>query len=231
MNEGFLHDKARDHLKSIDQYMDLITQQKLKSIGIEVTNTYDFLAHAVKHCSDWILQDSEKVSSMYGKEFSILNYVLYDITRQCVETNFAIHTAYRRSLTDAKRPLTFKTIEEIFKKKLKPGAIFRLTNGRPGASSIAIPGDVMAFKLTTLLVQQNSGGKNGSRRGGAAQSAANVLDASVAPTGGYLVLQKKTPNGRTRQNVYGKLSPSFITQEPEEFRHLLRSTNDKFRRR
>lgn len=231
MNEGLLHDKVRDHLKSIDQYMDLITQQKLKSVGIHVANTYDFFTHVMKHCNSWILQDSDKATSMYGKELSVLNYLLYDLTHQCVETNFAIHTAHRRSLTDPKRPLTRQTIEEIFKKRLKPGAIFRITNGRPGVSSIAIPGDNMAFKLTTLLVQQNSSNKNGARRDSNSQSASKILDSSIASHGGFLVLQKKTPTGRTRINVCGRLNSSYITEEPPEFARLLRATNEMFKRR
>jgi hypothetical protein len=231
MNEGLLHDKVRDHFKSIDQYMDLITQQKLKSIGINVASTYDFFVHVMKHCSEWILQDSAKMSSMYGKDLSVLPYVLYDITHAIVETNFAIHTAYRRSLTDPKRPLTRKTIEEIFKKKLKPGPIFKITNGRPGVSSIAIPGDNMAFKLTTLVVPQTSSSKKGARRDSSSQGSSKILDASIAPTGGYLNIQKKTPTGRTRLNVYGRITPGFITMEPPEFGALLQQTNEKFKRR
>lgn len=231
MNEGMLHDKVRDHFKSIDQYMDLITQQKLRSINIDVTTTYDFFTHVMKHCNAWILQDSDKISSMYGKELSVLNYVLYDITHAIVESNFAIHTAYRRSQTDPKRPLTRKTIEEIFKKKLKPGPIFKITNGRPGVSSIAIPGDNMAFKLTTLLVPQTSSSKKGARRDSGSQGASKILDASIATTGGYLNIQKKTPTGRTRQNVYGTLSADWITEEPKEHAALLKHTNDKFKRR
>ena len=211
--------------------MDLITQQKLRSIGIEVTNTYDFLVHVMKNCNSWILQDSDRISSMYGKELSILNYVLYDMTYSIVDTNFAIHTAYRRSLTDPKRPLTKKTIDEIFKKRLKPGPIFRITNGRPGVSSIAIPGDNMAFKLTTLLVPQTSGGKKVARRDSGGQVSSKILDASIAACGGYLNIQKKTPTGRTRQNVYGHITGDFNTAEPPRFAALLRQTNEKFKRR
>jgi hypothetical protein len=168
---------------------------------------------------------------MYGKELSVLNYVLYDITHAIVETNFAIHTAYRRSLTDPKRPLTRKTIEEIFKKKLKPGPIFKITNGRPGVSSIAIPGDNMAFKLTTLLVPQTSSSKNGARRDSSSQGSSKILDASIATIGGYLNIQKKTPTGRTRLNVYGNITPDYITTETPEFAPLLQHTNEKFKRR
>jgi hypothetical protein len=231
MNEGLLHDKVRDHFKSIDQYMDLITQQKLKSIGIDASTTYDFFVHVIKNCNAWILQDSNKVSSMYGKELSVLNYVLYDITHAIVETNFAIHTAYRRSLTDTKRPLTQKTIEEIFKKKLKPGPIFRITNGRPGVSSIAIPGDNMPFKLTSLLVPQTSSSKKGARRDSSSQGSSKLLDSSIAVIGGYLNIQKKTPTGRTRLNVCAPLSGEYITTESSEFSLLLQQTQEKIKRR
>lgn len=233
MNEGLLHDKVRDHFKSIDQYMDLITQQKLKSIGIEVSSTYDFFMHVMKNCNAWILQDSNKISSMFGKELSVLNYVLYDITHAIVETNFAIHTAYRRSLTDPKRPLTQKTIEEIFKKKLKPGPIFKITNGRPGVSSIAIPGDNMATKLTSLLVPQTSSSKKGARRDSSSQGSSKVLDESIAEIGGYLNIQKKTPTGRTRIGMWATLSPGFITVENPNpvFAAIRKRTQDKIKGR
>lgn len=231
MNEGLLHDKVRDHFKSIDQYMDLITQAKLKHIGILVTTTYDFFSYVIKNCNKWILQDSVKISSMYGKELATLNYMLYDLTHGAVETNFAIHTAYRRSLSDPKRPLTDKTINEIFKKKLKPGPIFRITNGRPGVSSLSVPGDNMAFKLTTMLIPQTSSSKKGARRDSNSQSSSKILDASIAPIGGYLNIQKKTPTGRTRLGVYATLTHDGITEEPEEFKTLLRATNEKLKRR
>ena len=231
MNEGLLHDKVRDHFRSIDQYMDLITQQKLKSIDIDVETTYDFFVHVMKHCNKWILQDSDRVSSMYGKELSTLSYVLYDITREIVKANFAIHTAYRRSVSDPKRPMTKTTVEEIFKKMLKPGPIFRITNGRAGVSSIAVPGDNMAFKLTTILVAQASSNKKSSRRESAGQLNSKMLDSSIAACGGYLNIQKKTPTGRTRLNVYGHVSNNYITTEPPQFAALLRQTNLKFKRR
>ena len=231
MNEGLLHDKVRDHLRSIDQYMDLITQQKLKSIEINVETTYDFFVHVIKNCNAWILQDSDRISSMYGKELSTVSYVLYEITRDIVKANFAIHTAYRRSISDPKRPLTKNTIEDIFKKMLKPGPIFRITNGRAGVSSIAIPGDNMAFKLTTILVAQSSSNKKSSRRESAGQVNSKLLDSSIAACGGYLNIQKKTPTGRTRLNVYGTITKNNVTAEPEKFADLLRRTNSKFKRR
>lgn len=230
LNEGLLFDKVNDHFRSIDQYMDLITQKKLASIHIHVQNTYDFFIHVMKHCNEWILQDSDTVSSMYGKELSTLSYVLYDITRDIVKTNFAIHTAFRRSMSDPKRPMTAKTVENIFKKMLKPGPIFRIANGRPGVSAIAVPGDNMAFKLTTLLVAQASSNKKSSRRDNS-QMTSKLLDSSVAACGGYLNLQKKTPTGRTRLNVYGQIDADYITIEPPEFADLLRRTNEKFKRR
>lgn len=231
MNEGLLHNKVRDHFKSIDQYMDLITQQKLASIGIDVTSTYDFFVHVMKNCNAWILQDTDRISSMYGKELSILNYVLYDLTHAIVKTNFAIHTAYRRSLTDPKSPLTRKTIEEIFKKRLKPRQIFKITNGRPGVSSIAIPGDNMALKLTSLLVPQTSSGSKGSNRDSSSQKSSRVLDASIAEIGGYLNIQKKTPTGKTRLGMHAHLTPDFITTESVEFRDLIQTTQAKIKRR
>lgn len=233
MNEGLLHDKVRDHFKSIDQYMDLITQQKLKSIGINVSDTYDFFVHVIENCNSWILQDSDKISSMYGKELSVLSYVLYDITHAIVETNFAIHTAYRRSLSDPRRPLTKKTIEEIFKKKLKPGPIFKITNGRPGVSSIAIPGDNMALKLTSQLVPQTSSSKKGARRDSSSQGSSKALDVSIAETGGYLNIQKKTPTGRTRLGLWATISPSYITMENPDpiFAAIRKRTQDKIKGR
>lgn len=231
MNEGLLHNKVRDHFKSIDQYMDLITQQKLATIGIDVSSTYDFFVHVMKKYNAWILQDGDRISSMYGKELSVLNYVLYDLTHAIVKTNFAIHTAYRRSLSDPKSPLTRKTIEELFKKKLKPRQIFKITNGRPGVSSIAITGDCMAFKLTSLLVQQTSSSGRGASRDSNSQNSSKVLDASLAEVGGYMNIQKKTATGRTRAGMHMTLSSSFVTQEGTEFRELIRRTQDKIKRR
>lgn len=230
MNEGLLHDKIRDHFKSNDQYMDLITQQKLRSLGIEVEDIYDFFMHVVKNCNHWLLQESEKISSMYGKELSILNYVLYDITRSIVDTNFAIHAAHRRSLTDPRRPLTREAVEEIFKKNLKPGRIFAITNGKAGVTSISIPGDNMAFKLTTMLVPQTSSNKN-AKRDNSTDGSAKILDASIAEIGGYLNIQKTSPTGRTRLNPYARLTDDFITTPNPEFSDIIKRTQDKIRRR
>jgi len=224
MNEGDLAQKIKNHFKSVDQYMDLITQQKLESIGIHVESTYDFFVHVMENFTKWTMNEAHRIPSMFGKEMSILNYLLYDITYSIVQTNFAIHTAYRRSLTDPKRPLTERTIEEIFKKRLKPGNIFKITNGRPGVSSIAIPGDNMVSKLTTLLVPQTS--KNGRRDGNA--DATKAPDASVPQIGGFLNIQKKSPTGRTRANPWAHLTDSFITTENPEFAEVTERTQRKF---
>lgn len=227
MNEGDLSQKVKNHFKSVDQYMDLITQQKLESIHIHVDTTYDFFVHVMQNFTNWTLNESQAIARMDGKELSILSSLLYDITYSIVQTNFAIHTAYRRSLTDPKRPLTAKTIEDIFKKKLKPGKIFQITNGKPGVSSIAIPGDNMVTKLTTLLVPQTS--SKGGRRDGKAD-ASRAMNATVAPLGGYLNIQKKTPTGRTRISPWAVLSDECITAIAEDLKDVVERTQEKFTR-
>lgn len=89
----------------------------------------------------------------------------------------------------------------------------------------------MAFKLTTILVAQASSNKKSARRESAGQLNSKLLDSSIAASGGYLNIQKKTPTGRTRLNVYGKVGDGFITEEPPEFANLLKQTNLKFKRR
>ena len=194
INEGELSQNVRNHLKSVDQYMDMITQQKLETIGVRAKTTYDFFVHVMKNFNTWTLTDRDRIATMYGKELAVLSNLLYDISSSIVQTNFAIHTAYRRSLNEPERPLTKNSIEEIFKQKLKPGKLFSIVSGRSGVSSIAVPGDNMAFKLTTILVPQTAKSGNHDR----AVNGSMILHSSVASVGAYMNLQKKEPTGRTR---------------------------------
>jgi len=236
-NEGLLHDKICDHFKSIDQYLDSISQKKLADIDIHVNDTYDFFMHVIRNVNNWILRDHDKTSTMYGKELMVLNDLLYLITHSIVATNFALQTASRRFINDPNRPLSIKTIEETFKKNLKPGPVFKITSECSGVSSFSVPGDNMAFKLTSLLVPQNSAikGKDASKRAGrrdaGSQSSNKLLDASIAEIGGFMNVQKKAPSGRTRLNVYASITSDYVTKPSDKFKDLIERTQDKIKRR
>lgn len=224
ISEGKLYDDIEDHMTSLDEYIDKITEIKFKEIGHPINDVYELFALIISQFNSWLLGASDKVASMYDKELSILYYVLQEV-------NFAIVKLYFKLKAASKKELTAKDIINTMNMTLKTGLIYSMTKGHGEVSTISSPGDNKAFKITAIMVPQSGSSRHGSRKDRAVlNDPSKRLHASVAEVGGYLNLPKSEPSGRSRSNPHLRIDAKGVVLRNPERMPLLDSVQDALRR-
>lgn len=228
---GHLHDEAEKHLRSLDKYIDTLTDEKLKNIDLPVDNIYELFSIIIGKYNDWLLGGADKVASMYDKEFSILFYALYNITSAINNLYFRLKAAEEKAMKGGKE-LTKENIEGIMFDLLKTGLIFNINKGHGEVSTISTPGDNKAFKTTAILVSQSNSNQQSPNRDRASTNDPNrYLHGSIAEVGGVWNLPKSSPYGRDRVNPTVRMDKNWVVLRKPEFVPLIDGVQEKIRRR
>lgn len=220
---GRLYDSMKDHMDSLDEYVDVITSSNMKEIGVEVDNIYTFFATLIDQFSNWIHDGADKVNSMYDKELSVLYYVMFDLISSIFKFNFAVTSA-------AKKQLTQKDAEGLLDKYFNVRLIQRIRRNHGELTSNSYPGDNMAFGITVQLIPQANSTKSPNRRGGdrgAATDPSKRLHVSVAEIGSYTGMGKNDPSGRSRINHCAMTDDRFVIVRNPKFIELLNDVQSK----
>lgn len=225
INEGTLFNDISKHLKSLDEYIDNIIAVKLKEIGYECSDVYHLFAIIITNFNEWVLDANETVSSLYGKELSILYHVLYEITSAIFNLNFKLKSASKKELTE-------KEIISTMNMVLKTGLIFSITRQHVNMSTVSYSGDNKFFKITNILVPQSSSNRMTAKKTRASISdPAKRLHVSVAEIGGYANLPKSDPTGHARINPHMHIDEKGgILRDPEKIQ-LLSHIEDMIKRK
>jgi hypothetical protein len=219
INHGRLYDDVKNHIESLDEYVDPIVRGKMAEINVHVQDMYEFLAFIIENFNHWLLSYGDKINSMYDKELSVLYYVLYDITSAIFKTHFKLKAA-------AKKGLTPKEINTIIATHMKTGLIYGITKKSGVVSSNSYSGDNKAFKITSVLVPQSSSsskGKNKNSDRAAITDPSKKMHVSIAEFGAYSGMPKSEPTGRGRLNHHAQTdhkgalirNPKFISMLDE----------------
>ncbi len=202
-NRGKIEEAVRKHLASLDDYADTIVIDNMASVGLHITDIYDFFAIISEKFSSWISNNQDKINSLYNKEMSVLPFVLFDVVRGIFNNFFALKASSRKELT-------VKDIEDIMKKNLKPGMCYQLGKSHGEVQSISYAGDNMAFKATATLTPQTATSKmakKGNDRG-TSNDASKRLHPSIAEVAAVTAMSKGDPVGVSKLNHYLKLDPT-----------------------
>jgi hypothetical protein len=196
-NRGKIEEAVRKHLSSLDDYADSMVIDNMASIGLEITDIYDFFSIITDKFSSWVSNNQDKVNSMYNKELSVLYFVLFDVTKSIFNLFFALKANSRKELTE-------RDVEKLLKENLKPGMCYQLGKSHGEVASISYSGDNMAFKATSTLTPQTATSKQVKKSGdrGSANDASRRLHPSLAEVAAVSAMQKSDPTGQSKINHY-----------------------------
>jgi len=233
-HKGKLHDSMRDHIESFDLYLDAITDAKLKKIGIHVENIYDLLAIIIEEFDNWLINSSDKISSMYNKEISVLYYALFDITSSIVKMCYKFSTISKK-FTDEEKSSDrwYDEISKILTKYLDKNKIFQISKNSKGIiENISSPGDCKAYKVTSALIPQERTNRNTQPESpdSIIKDPARVLHSSIVLVCQYAALTKSGPDGRNKISPYLQFTEDNVVLENPEFKPLLDDLQQKLRR-
>ena len=224
VSEVKLYTDVVDHINSLDQYMDAIYSQKLKAIGYESRDLYHLFYRIISTFNEWLLTADDRVSTMYGKELSILPFVCYEIVS-------AINNLYFNLNAAKKKEFSSKKILTLMNMNLRQGLVFKITKDHGAVTTTNTSGDNMALKITNLLVPQSESNKNGGKKGRTVLSdPTKRLHASIAEVGSAWALPKSAPDGRSRLNLTLNISETgLVLRDPTKV-ELLDSVQQKIKR-
>lgn len=223
---GKLVEDINNHLNSLDGYVDFEVRRTMENNGLNCKTIYELFVYVIENMERMIMESSGSVSSMYGKQFMVLKYVLADINNSIFGMLFSLTSS-------GKKPLTRDTIEEILRKHFRYDLIFDLTKGKSHGemSSVSSPTDNMYFKITAVMIPQSETAGRGKNADSRPADASTMLNASQAEVAGFCVLPKSSPFGRNRINPFLLDDPETgdIIRRPE-FVELIDRTNNEIKR-
>jgi hypothetical protein len=209
--EGKVLKEMDSHMRSLDEYIDPIVKEQLKNIGYQVDNVYQLFARLIQDFDPLLLANRSKLSSMYDKELNVLQFVLFEISKNIMELGFHMLKLCEES------NLSPEKLNSAFGNKIRTGAIFHIYKSSGAVSANSYPGDNKVFKITTLLVPQQHTNKGGRKKGGLQLSdPINQLHISVVEVGGYANLPKSQPSGHFRINPFVGLTLDNVIRRHAE---------------
>lgn len=216
VNEGQLYSDVEDHMGSLDEYLDDIIIQKLAEIGTHVNDIYELFAVTIERFNELVRTAQDKVASMYDKELSILYYVLFEISSAAFKLFFKLKAASKKGRNGSGRELTDKEINNTINLTLRMGSVYGMIKGHGEVTTISVPGDNKATKITSMLVPQSGSNRISNRKDRSMPTdPSRRLHVSVAEIGGYSNLPKSEPSGRARLNPHVKVdSKGLVLRDP-----------------
>jgi len=219
--DGHISERIQEHFSSIDEYVDDIVATKLLEEGYVIEDFYDFMILIMRDFNDLVIRGYEVNNSLYGKELSVLYYLLYPITSKIFKF------AFQLSKDSKNRHLTMKDIVKTMNLLLNTRAIQLKTTYKGIFQSAIYSGDNMVLKYTSMVVPQADATENPNK-----PVRVNINDPmkrfhiSFAEAGGYLYLPKSNPTGSARVNPYVNLSPSgvILKSQDSEIRSIIDKT-------
>lgn len=232
IHEASLFSDVQDHMASLDEYLDGYMLPRLADIGLPVKDLYELFAISIERFDEWITSAADKVPSMYDKEINILPFALFEISRGIVLLYFRLKAASKKGNNDVKRELSVKEIKATMNSTLSTGLIFKLIKGHNEVSTVSVPGDNMATKITAILVPQSGSSRNGNKRDrGLSNDPSRLLHASIAEVGAYSALPKSEPSGRARINPHLQIDSKGVVMRNPKWAPLLDKIQEMIKRR
>lgn len=219
-SEGALVEKVQAHLRSLDQYIDPLSQENLMADGLNCPNIYYLFSYVMEKMNT-MLNQSEN-NRMDGKRLMSWKYVLQNI----VEAIFNL--TWR--LDNKGKVLSEAEIESRFNRFLNPELIYQINSNHGEVATESSPSDSKVIRFTSKVIPQSETTRRSSRGSDHGENFSDPslrLHASIAACGSYLYLPKASPVGTSRANVYGEVTHHGDLIIPEEFRPLLDSVQEQ----
>lgn len=189
---------VEEHYDSLDLYVDKIMQRRFNKLNMNITNVYQLLAYIMKHFTEMVLIYRDNQGSMYDKQLNVLDYTLQPIISSITTFGFELYKKTKKGLSDSSVSRTLNT-------QISMDAVKQLKSRHGGMQAVVSSTDNMIFKLTSVVVAQESSDKSKKKTTGTADKDPNkCLHASLAEVNGHYVITKNDVSGR------GKINPCVL---------------------
>lgn len=220
MNEGERMILLREHLISIDGYVNYQSRRTLHQGKIMVDNIHEFFAWVIREMPFLISTAPTEVASLYGKRLMIVRYLLKDISRSIYLLMFRLRAQYNK-----KGRLSEKEIRDAMRKGLLRDRITVVNVNHAEVTTVSSPGDNKIFKITsTAVLQENTDSPRGKGGGGSLNDPSKFMHVSVIEFCSYAAMGKNEPTGRGKLGTHAITNARGDLVRNEKFKHLLEHT-------
>lgn len=220
MNEGERMILLREHLISIDGYVNYQSRRTLHQGGIMVENIHEFFAWVVRELPFLIASAPTEVASLYGKRLMIVRYLLKDISRSIYLLMFRLRAQYNK-----KGRLSEKEIRDAMRKGLLRDRITVVNVNHAEVTTVSSPGDNKIFKLTsTAVLQENTDSPRGKGGGGSLNDPSKFIHTSVIEFCSYCAMGKNEPTGRGKLGTHAPTNARGDLIRSEKYFNLMEHT-------
>lgn len=224
---------VRQHIHAVDDYVDIIIQRRLASVGIKIEDFWALITYVIEIYTQAVNNAKEYNRDINNVYLGLLYYICYEII---IGSNRAVKQLNQRYNKNGGRSPSKDELKRIINNDLSEKTIFGLVKSSNCSLALGqadVSNEAYYFKLTALLENQNRG--NGVRRGGKTTFPESIktLSATHAVFGSPLYLIKQAPSGTLRANPYAKFDQSgriIISDElkptVESLENILRGVTD-----
>lgn len=212
-------EKLDDHFRSLKTFVDDQVRDTLRSSGLNVNDVFDILVDLVNTYPERINVDTSSLATMYNKRLVVLRYLMADVRNNIFKMGFDL-----QALTNGTKSFGKTEIENIMKKRLRPGTILKASshpevNPTSNPTDNLVPTMTLPIKLQSAMAKKRKGSKF-------VFTPALALSASIAEVGNLTSDAKDDFTGRSRLNPYVLVGPDgTIVRNP-----LLNEVIDKTER-
>ena len=219
-------DDTKQHLMSLEGYLDAITAKNLRYVGIDVENFYKLLETILFKYSDLVVNFKDYHNNLNNKYLDVLSYITYNIYYTFNKVLLRINS---RGPTITLKEVS-KNLSELSSKKIF--SIIKSSGVNLTLSVFDYSGDLIYPKSTAIIEDQSRG--NGVERGRNNQFPASLksLTAQQAVRGTLLYLGKSAPTPALRRNIFldthdgNIMVPNHLLPTIEAFGELLKLNKD-----
>jgi len=192
-----------EFMNNLDNYIDDITKQRLKEIGIKVENYYDLLFWVIDNFERMTLEGIDRSADISNRYIDINYYIAYDLIHGFNLAMYALIKEFNR-----KSNVTVKDINKIFDTHWSTRKIYSLVKGGTNIAMnpIDYSGDNYYFKITSSLVDQNQGQGVKKSKDNNFPKSTRRIHGEDPYIGSILYISKKAPSPRFKINPYAKIN-------------------------
>lgn len=203
-------ERVGEHYNSLDNYVDIHSKKKLKSLGIDINDYYDLMFLVNKNFNEWTILNSKTIGlEMDQKIYEVLQYILYPITES------VIRTTQELKKDEARGMLTEIKAQGTIRKFLKKGAIYDLNKQKIYAQLISYPGDHKYPAISSIAgLQQDADGDKVSTNKKKALGDKDKLNFSMIEAGSLFAIKKSNHNPIYTINPFININPMNMTMIP-----------------
>lgn len=214
-NEGHLQIKMMGHFQSLDEYIDKIMIDKFEQINIKIDNLYQLFAIIIANINNWLVMDNDESITMYGKELTVLRFLISPILSSINNFYFALKNLDPNHLTKDQ-------VEKLLKSRIKARKpMFDAPKNLNIFSTMSYPGDNRLFKNNCKVVPQHETTRN--KKGAGTDNAnSNIyrMHVSVMEVGQHIFVPKSNPSGRGLISPFVLISPEGVILENPKFNEI-----------